>query len=111
MISRFLTGSLMVSALLLTPALAEDETYKFNLQNDSQYTITGFETFEDSKWSTWKVPDIEPGQMAEMDWKSSEGECNVPFRIIYKDVETEQYDVDWCEISNIRVEDDKVTAN
>ncbi len=111
MIIRTLTASLVLSVLFLTPALAEDESYKFNLQNDSQYTITGFETFENSKWSTWKVPNVEPGETAEMDWKSSEGDCEVPFRIIYKDVETEQYTVDWCEISNIRVEDDNVTAN
>jgi hypothetical protein len=46
-----------------------------------------------------------------MDWKSDEGNCKVPFRVIYKDVETEQYTVDWCSISNIRVQDDAVTAD
>jgi hypothetical protein len=46
-----------------------------------------------------------------MDWKSSAGDCTVPFRIIYKDIETEQYKVDWCKISHIRVHDDSVTAD
>jgi hypothetical protein len=46
-----------------------------------------------------------------MDWNSSADDCNVPFRVIYKDIETEQYPVDWCKISYIRVHDDKVTAD
>jgi hypothetical protein len=46
-----------------------------------------------------------------MNWNSAEGDCVVPFRIIYKDVETEQYKVDWCKISNIRVHNDSVTAD
>jgi hypothetical protein len=46
-----------------------------------------------------------------MDWNSDEGDCVVPFRIIYKDVETEQYKVDWCKISHIRVHNDSVTAD
>jgi hypothetical protein len=44
-------------------------------------------------------------------WNTDAGDCVVPFRIIYKDIEMEQYKVDWCKISNIRVHDDKVTAD
>ena len=46
-----------------------------------------------------------------MEWTAPNAECNVPFRIIYKDVETEEYVIDWCKISNIHVEDDKVYGN
>jgi hypothetical protein len=46
-----------------------------------------------------------------MDWNTDKGDCNVPFKIIYKDIETEQYTVDWCKISHIRVNNDDVTAD
>jgi hypothetical protein len=46
-----------------------------------------------------------------MDWNSSAGDCTVQFRIIYKDIETEQYKVDWCKISHIRVHNDSFTAD
>ena len=46
-----------------------------------------------------------------MDWKSNAGDCEVPFRLIYKEVETEQYTVDWCKINGIRVHNDSVTAD
>jgi hypothetical protein len=91
------------------PAIAG--SYKFMLYNQSQYAISGFQTFEDGKWSTWSGVKIAPGDSLSMDWQSAEGDCSVPFRIIYKDVETEQYTVDWCKISNIRVHDDSVTAD
>jgi len=46
-----------------------------------------------------------------MDWNSSEGNCVVPFRIIYEEIQTEQYKVDWCKIKNIHVYNDRVTAD
>jgi hypothetical protein len=106
---RFLTSVCLFGALIATPALAE--SYKFSMHNESKYAITGFETFEDGKWSTWSGVNIAPGETLGMDWKSNEGDCTVPFRIIYKDIETEQYKVDWCKISHIRVHDDSVTAD
>ena len=106
---RFLTSLGLFGALIVTPALAD--SYKFTMHNDSKYAITGFETFENNKWSTWSGVNIPPGEAIGMDWNSSAGDCNVPFRIIYKDIETEQYTVDWCKISHIRVHDDKVTAD
>ena len=109
MTCRFWAALGIIGALSATPALAA--SYTFKLQNDSKYEITGFETFEDSKWSTWSNVHVAPGEVQTMDWNSSEGDCNVPFRIIYKDAQTEQYTVDWCKISNIEVQDDKVTAN
>ena len=106
---RFLTSLGLIGALLVTPALAG--SYKFQLHNESKYAISGFQTYEDGKWSTWSGVNVPPGETQGMDWQSSAGDCNVPFRIMYKDVETEQYTVDWCKISNIRVHDDSVTAD
>lgn len=106
---RLLTSLALLSALIAAPALAE--TYKFTLHNESKYPITGFQTYEDGKWSTWSGVGVDAGESQVMDWNSDEGDCVVPFRIIYKDVETEQYKVDWCKISNIRVHDDSVTAD
>jgi hypothetical protein len=102
---------LLIIAGVLAAAPASAESYKFMLHNESQYAISGFQTYEDGKWSTWSGVSVGPGESQSMDWNSSEGDCVVPFRIIYKDVETEQYKVDWCKISNIRVNDDKVTAD
>ena len=106
---RFLTSLGLLGALIAGPALAG--SYKFTMHNESKYAITGFQSFEDGKWSTWSGVNIPPGQEQVMDWQSAEGACKVPFRIIYKDIETEQYTVDWCKISHIRVKDDSVTAD
>ena len=109
MSQRFLTTLVLIGAAMTTPAFAA--SYKFTLHNQSQYAISGFQTFEDNKWSTWSGVSVPPGASQVMDWNSSEGDCNVPFRIIYKDIETEQYTVDWCTIRHIRVHDDSVTAD
>ena len=108
MAHRLITSFGLLVALAATPALAG--TYKFTLENDSKYEITGFQTFEDGKWSTWDNVSAAPGESQTMDWNTDSGDCVVPFRIIYKDVETEQYKVDWCKITTITVHDDKVTA-
>ena len=106
---RLLTSAALLGALIATPTFAG--AYKFTMHNNSQYPISGFETYEDGKWSKWTGVDLPPGSEQVMDWNTDKGDCNVPFRIIYKDVETEQYTVDWCKISHIRVNDDKVTAD
>jgi hypothetical protein len=106
---RFAMSVGLLTALVFSPALAG--SYKFTMSNESKYAITGFQTFEDGKWSTWSGVDVPPGASQVMDWNSSAGDCKVPFRIMYKDVETEQYSVDWCKISTIRVHDDSVTAD
>jgi hypothetical protein len=91
--------------------MASAASYKFQLHNDSEYEVTGFQTYEDGEWSTWSNVHAAPGETQTMDWNTDKGDCVVPFRIIYKDVETEQYKVNWCEISHIRIHDDKVTAD
>ena len=107
--SKWLLIGSAVMALAAGPALAE--SYKFTLHNKSQYRISGFETLEDGTWSKWTGVKAGSGESIEMDWQSNSGNCTVPFRIIYRDIETEQYVVDWCKISNIYVTDDKVTAD
>lgn len=109
MFHRIVTTACLLGALMATPTLAD--SYKFQLHNESKYAITGFQTYEDGKWSTWSGVDVAPGETQTMDWNSDSGDCEVPFRIIYKDVETEQYTVNWCKISNIRVHNDSVTAD
>ena len=105
---RFIFALSLVGGIATTAAAGE--SYKFKLHNESKYEITGFQTFEDGKWSTWSGVSVAPDETQTMDWQSDEGDCVVPFRIIYKDIETEQYKVDWCKISTITVHDDKVTA-
>ena len=109
MVYRWLLSVGVLGIVAASPASAG--TYKFAMHNESQYPITGFETFEDGKWSKWTGVSVGPGESQSMDWNTDAGDCVVPFRIIYKDIETEQYKVDWCKISNIRVHDDKVTAD
>ena len=109
MSARILLGLGVAAGLLATPALAD--TYKFTLHNDSKYAITGFETKEDGKWTKWEGVKAGPGDTQEMEWTAANAECHVPFRVIYKDVETEEYSIDWCKITNIHVEDDKVYGN
>ena len=99
------------AGLTLSLPASAAETYKFTLHNNSQYAISGFQTYENKTWTSWTGVKAGPGQEIDMDWNTDSGECKVPFRILYRDVETEQYTVDWCKISNIYVSDDKVTAD
>jgi hypothetical protein len=95
---------------LTTTAGAED--YKFHLINKTtKYTITGFQTYENDKWSTWSGVELAPGDEIDMNWGANEGSCVVPFRVVYAEVQTEQYKVDWCKVHNIIVSDDDVTYN
>ena len=109
MMRRVLLGVGLAVALAAAPATAE--TYKFTLYNHSKYPIIGFQTYENGKWDTWSNVGVDADEHQTMDWKSDEGDCVVPFRIIYRDVKTEQYEVDWCKIENIHVYNDRVTAN
>lgn len=106
---RLIPAVALIAAMTATAAMAA--SYKFQLHNESKYAITGFQTYEDGKWSTWSGVNVPPGETQTMDWQSSEGDCTVPFRIMYKDIETEQYKVNWCNIGHIRVHDDSVTAD
>ena len=94
MIGRFIFALGFISATSASAALAE--SYKFLLQNELEYEITGFQTYEDDKWSTWSGVSVPAGETQTMDWNLSEGDCTVPFRIIYKDIQTGQYEVNWC---------------
>ena len=98
-------------SLLATAAFAA-ETYKFKIiNNTTKYTITGFQTYEKGQWDNWNNVTLAPGETLDMDWGSNEGSCVVPFRVLYADVQTEQYQVDWCKVHNIIVTDTSVTYN
>jgi hypothetical protein len=105
-------AALSLSLVLLATGAFAGQTYKFHLVNNTtQYTITGFQTYEDGKWDTWSNVKLAPGAEVDMDWGSNEGDCVVPFRVIYAEVQTEQYKVDWCKVHNIIVTDNDVTYN
>jgi hypothetical protein len=105
----FLLCAGLIGTLAAGPAVAE--SYKFTLYNHSKYAIEGFQTYENGKWDSWKNVGVDQDEHQVMDWNSNEGNCVVPFRIIYAEVETEQYKVDWCKIKNIHVYNDRVTAD
>ena len=106
--SRLLVGAFLSGPLLPAPAGASD--YTFHLYNNTtKYPIIGFQTYENDKWSTWSDAALEPGEDKEMNWGANEGSCVVPFRIMYENIATEQYSVDWCKVKNIYVTDEKVT--
>ena len=84
--------------------------YAFTLYNNTtKYTITGFQTYENDTWTTWKNVGMAPGEKQQMNWGANTGYCTVPFRIMYEEINTEQYSVDWCKLKNIYVTDDNVT--
>jgi hypothetical protein len=65
-----------------TAATAAAGTYKFNLHNESsRCVIDGFQTYEDGEWSEdWMDFKLKPGETAEMDWGTDEGDCVVRSR-------------------------------
>ena|SRR5476649_1783937 len=85
---RFLSAVCLLGVTMASSALAD--SYKFQLHNESKYTITGFQTYQGGKWTDWNGVnrngiDVSPGETHAMDWKSDAGDCEVPFRIVYKD--------------------------
>jgi hypothetical protein len=105
-----LRAAIAAVAVLALPNLAHAADYKFHLWNKtSKYKITGFQTYENEKWSTWSNVTLEPGEDKDMNWGANEGACTVPFKIDYETIQTEQYSVDWCKVKNIYVTDDNVT--
>lgn len=79
------------------------ETYKFNLHNKStDSVINGFRTYENGAWSkNWINFTLKPGEAAEMDWGSNDGNCVVPFKVSWIGYDAEQFKVDWCKVKNI----------
>jgi hypothetical protein len=109
--SRLSLITALVIAALATTAMAA-ENYKFHLINKTtKYTITGFQTYENGTWSTWSGVNLAPGDETDMNWGANTGDCVVPFRVIYAEIQTEQYKVDWCKVHNIIVSDTDVTYN
>ena len=106
-VTRIVCG--LALCLFALQAQAAD-SYKFQLWNKStKYNVTGFQTYEDGKWSTWSGVALAPGEDQTMDWQSNSGNCTVPFKIMYAEYQTEQYSVDWCKVKNIYVTDSNVT--
>ena len=101
-----------LSLAVLTVIGAVAENYKFSSGNKTtKYTITGYQTVEHGTWSTRTGVSLAPGEEATIGWGANEGKCVVPFRVIYSEIETEQYQVDWCKVTNIIVSDTDVTYN
>lgn len=97
---RFITGVLAATALGLLAFQATAGEYAFTLHNRAQgWTINGFQTFQDGRWSkNWlgKGDRIRPGESAAMDWNSDEGDCVVPFRVSWEGYGTDEFKLDWC---------------
>jgi hypothetical protein len=67
-----LVMALGVALSLVSTAAFAGPTYKFHLLNKTtQYTITGFQTYQDAKWSSWSNVKIDPGEETDMDRGSS----------------------------------------
>lgn len=102
--------TILIAALLglaAIPSAMAGDSYKFNLHNkSSDYTIIGFYTYESGKWSkNWIDFTLKPGEEAEMDWGSDEGNCVVPFKVDWKGYEAEKFSVDFCKVHNLYMKD------
>ena len=97
---RFTTRALAVAALSLMAFQATAGEYAFTLHNRAKgWTINGFYTFQDGRWSkNWlgKGDRIRPGESAAMDWHSDDGDCVVPFRVNWENYGTDEFKLDWC---------------
>lgn len=74
--------------------------YAFKLHNNATgYDINGFYTFQNGVWSkNWFSNGrlLKPGESASMDWKSDEGDCEVPFRVSWVNWGNQDFKLDWC---------------
>ena len=108
--------TLMVCAALLgamlgaQPAWAGD-SYKFNLHNrSSEYTITGFYTYEGGRWSkNWIDFTLKPGEEAEMDWGSDAGTRVVPLQGGSKGYDADPFPVAFRPVHNLYMKDQGFT--
>jgi hypothetical protein len=91
-----------------SPSLASD--YAFRLHNRADgYSINGFYTYQNGQWSkNWlkEGVHVQPSEAVGMDWKSNEGDCEVPFRVSWDNYGSEDFKIDWCKsVSNVYMKD------
>lgn len=89
------------------PAIAAG--WEFGLYNNTNETIVGFRTKENGAWSgNWLSQKVGPGDVFDMDFGTDEGDCVVRTQVTFSDGSYFDYDVDYCEVSNLHVYADEI---
>ena len=112
MLSKLKYVLVTVVCLAGLPAFADN--YDFNLNNRANgWTINGFYTFQDGRWSkNWlQGSRVRPGQRMPMNWNSQSGDCVVPFRVSWVDFGSQDFTMNWCKNNptNIYMKDEGFT--
>lgn len=90
-----------------TSAIAD--SWKFNLANLGNVPVIEFRTQEDGEWSeNWIERRIEPGDKVELDFETSEGNCEVRTQVRLVDGAYFDADVDYCQARNLEILVDKL---
>lgn len=107
---RTVIGALVAAMVVAGSALpAAAGNWTFGLLNNTGDTITGFRTKEDGAWSgNWLSGKVAPGDEFEMDFGTAEGECVVRTQVTFADGSYFDYDVDYCQVSNLYVYDQEI---
>lgn len=96
--------SLVMSGFgLAISAASAQSDYPFKLHNRSQgWTISGFQTFQDGKWSqNWLNGSVKSGETASLDWNSNAGDCVLRFRVSWVDYDAQEFRTDFCKVKNL----------
>ena len=95
--------------LAAAPAFAGDH-WKFTVVNKSSLAALEFRTQENGEWSSnWISDRIEPGDLFNMDFGTSKGNCTVRTQIRFVDGSFFDADVDYCKASKLDMFNDKLT--
>jgi hypothetical protein len=104
------TGAAVIASAMMGSLAFAGDHWKFNVVNQSSTAAIEFRTQEDGEWSkNWISDRIQPGDTFNMDFGSSNGDCEVRTQIHFADGSKFDAPVDYCKVTNLYIHDDKLT--
>jgi hypothetical protein len=91
---------------------ANAASWKFKVYNKSNTAAVEFRTQEDGEWSSnWISDRIEPGDYFDMDFGTDKGDCSVRTQIRFTDGTYFDASVNYCNISNLYIYENRLRGD
>lgn len=101
MFSKLILAGLLAASVSVAHA---KDSWEFDVVNNSSLVADGFRTQEDGKWSSnWLHKKIKPGETWTLDFGHSSGDCTVRTQVHFTDNTFFDYDVNYCDASNLYI--------
>ena len=101
-----------LAATLALGSSALAQSRDFIVSNESDYTVTAFQTGERQGWGKDWIPGdaIMPGEQFAMNFTANEGACTLPTLVTFEDGSTFDVDVDYCSTAHLVLHNQTIEA-